>query len=245
MLEYGLLGHSKQTASSSSSFTVDSYVLLCVTKSVKTLRSIRALIDKDIGADGLALTRHIYENYLHSIFALNRPDMLVHLIDAVIGLKMGSHEYASTNTGKIDSRRIIRKSDGKVFIGQISSYKMAESSNHPDDCALFNYLYSFLSDYTHPSFTSFKLVVSGKGNLNPLSNELQNEAVFFSTCFSAMLLDELRKLNSISSEIKRDIKTITRRISVKANLILVSIYHSNELPEHYKILRSRLADLGH
>lgn len=202
VLDLGILEQSEQTASSSLLFTVDSYVLLCSTKSIKTLRSVRALINEDIGADGLALTRHIYENYLHSVFAINRPDMLDHLIDAVIGLKLGSHEYARTNTGKIDSRRIIRKSDGAIFIGQISSYKMAESSNHQNDLALFDYLYRFLSDYTHPSFTSLKLVVGDKGNLDPLSNELQGEAIFFSICFSAMLLDELRNLKSISSASK-------------------------------------------
>jgi hypothetical protein len=245
VLDLGILEQSEQTASSSLLFTVDSYVLLCATKSIKTLRSVRALINEDIGADGLALTRHIYENYLHSVFAINRPDMLEHLIDAVIGLKLGSHEYARTNTGKIDSRRIIRKSDGAIFIGQISSYKMAESSNHQDDLALFDYLYRFLSDYTHPSFTSLKLVVGDKGNLDPLSNELQGEAIFFSICFSAMLLDELRNLKSISSASKRDIQTITRRVGVKANLLLVSMYREDGLPEHYEMLRSRLAGLGH
>lgn len=244
-LDRGTLDSSEQTPSSSEFFTVDSYVLLCATKSIKTLRSIRALINEDIGSDCLVLTRHIYENYLHIVFAINRPDMLQHLIDAVIGLKVGSHGYARTVTGKVDSRKIIRKSDGATFVGQISAYKMAESSDRKNDVALFDYLYSFLSDYTHPSFTSLQLVVGDKGNLDPLANELQGEAIFFTICFSAMALDELRRLKCMSLEIKQDIQTVTRRVAAKADLLLLAMYGGDKLPEHYEMLRCRLADVGY
>lgn len=243
-LDFGIEERAEQTPSSSSFFTVDNYVLLCATKSIKTLRSVRALINQDIGADCLALARHIYENYLHIVFAINRPEMLEHLIDAVVGLKLDTHEYATTSNGKVDNRRIVRKSDGAVFFGQISNYKMAESSDHKDDPALFDYMYSFLSDYTHPSFTSLQLVLSNKGHLDPLSNELQGEAIFFSICFSVMVLDELRKLKSISLEMKRDIQTITRRVGAKAGLVLLSMYEEIAIPKHYEALHSRLADLG-
>lgn len=244
VLDLGIVESAERTASSSSLFTVDDYVLLCATKSIKTLRSIGALINENIGSDCLALARHIYENYLHSVFAINRPEMLEHLIDAVVGLKVGSHEYARTNNGRIDNRRIIRKSDGAAFVGQISNYKMAESSDHKDDLALFAYLYSFLSDYTHPSFTSLQLVLGDEGNLDPLTNELKGEAIFFSICFSAMILDELRKLKCISPEIKQDIQTVTRRVGEKADTLLLGMYSENELPKHFMHLRSRLDDLG-
>lgn len=244
VLDRGMLDSSEQTPSSSEFFTIDSYVLLCATKSIKTLRSIRALTNEDIGSDCLVLTRHIYENYLHIVFAINHPNMLEHLIDAVIGLKVGSHEYARTATGKVDSRKIIRKSDGATFIGQISTYKMAESSDHNNDLALFDYLYSFLSEYTHPSFTSLQLVVGDKGNLDPLSNELQGEAIFFSICFSAMVLDELRRLKCLSPEMKQDIRTVTRRVTVKADRLLFAVCGKDKLPEHYGLLRGRLAEVG-
>ena len=243
-IDLGIFENSERTPSSSSLFTVDDYVLLCVTKSMKTLRSIRALIDEDIGSDGLALARHIYENYLHSVFAINRPDMLGSLIDAVVGLKVGSHEYAMKKSGKIDSGIIIRKSDGAKFDGRITTHKMVASSDHKDDLALFDYLYRFLSDYTHPSFTGLQLVLGEKGNLDPLSNELKGEAIFFSICFSAMILDELRRLKCISSEMKRDMQTVTRRVGAKADLLLLNMYEQNDVPRHFLPLRSRLADLG-
>ena len=211
---------------------------------MKTLRSIRALIGENIGSDGLALARHIYENYLHSVFAINRPEMVGSLIDAVVGLKVGSHEYAMKKNGKIDSGIIIRKSDGAKFDGRISTYKMVASCDHKDDLVLFDYLYRFLSDYTHPSFTSLQLVLGEKGNLDPLSNELKGEAIFFSICFSAMILDELRRLKCISSEMKRDIQTVTRRVGAKADLLLLNMYEQNDVPRHFLPLRSRLADLG-
>lgn len=163
-LDQGIDALAVKVPSSSMYFSVDDYVLLCATKSIKTLRAIKALTTEEIGSDCLALARHIDENYLHCIFVINKPEMMEHLIDAVVGLKMGTHEYAKNSNGKTNGRRILRLSDGKSFIGQISAYRMAESSNYGSDLALFDYMYSFLSDYTHPSFNSLSLVVAEKGS---------------------------------------------------------------------------------
>ena len=74
-LDLGIVENAPRTSSSSSLFTVDDYVLLCATKSIKTLRAVRVLINENIGSDCLVLARHIYENYLHCIYAINRPEM--------------------------------------------------------------------------------------------------------------------------------------------------------------------------
>lgn len=243
ILEYGLKENAERIPSSSELFFVDDYVLLCATKSAKTLRSIKTLVREDIGADCLALARHIYENYLHILFALNRPEKLADLVDAVVGLKTGTHEYERKKDGGINNRKIVRKSDGSVS-QPVSTHKMVESSNHDEDLALFDYLYSFLSEYTHPSFTGFELLIKENGNLDPLSNELANEAIFFSICFVAMILDEIKKLNIISLEMKKDIQTVTKRIGRKAKPLLNEMSSDDSPLQHIRCLDVRLAKLG-
>lgn len=244
VLENGLDANALSKPSSSSFFSVDEYVLLCATKSMKTLRSIKALLNENIGADGLALARHILENYFHIVFAISKPEMLEHLVDAQIGLKLGTHDFARSTNGRVDSRRILRKADGAVFQGHISYYKMAESSPHGKDCELFDYMYSFLSEYTHPSFSGFKLVVGEEGTLDALSNELRSEAMFFSVCFAALVLDQLRSVPLLSYEAKRDIATVVRRIRSSAVLLIEAMFEEHELNRSFAVLRDRLAAIG-
>lgn len=244
VLEHGLNSKAKRLASSSEYFAVDDYALMCATKSMKTLRSIKALLEKNIGADGLSLARHLLENYFHIVFAIARPDMLRDLADAPIGLKLGTHDFAKTSKGRIDSRRIFRKSDGMEYLGHISYYKMAESSPHPEDRELFDYMYSFLSEYTHPSLTGFQLVIGDEGAFDSLSNELRSEALFYSICFSTMILDELRVLPVLLEEAKADIATVVRRVGLKAEVLVAAIFDDGEVSKSFALLRDRLMKLG-
>ena len=244
VLENGVGDIEQKTASSSRFFTVDDYVLLCATKSIKTLRAIRLLLKEQIGADCLPLARHIYENYLHTVYSIKRPEMLEHLLDAVIGLKLGTHVYAKNNKGCIDTRRIVRSADGAVFVGHISHYKMAEASPYAIDLEIFDYLYNFLSAYTHPSFMNLQLVLDGSGKLNHLENELQIEALLFSVCFSAMVLDEMRHLKCLSNEVKNDIKVVTRRIGRRASQIVSCYIDPAEQVPHLALFHKRVKILG-
>lgn len=185
------------------------------------------------------------ENYLHIVYPISHPEMLVHVIDAQIGLKLGTHEFArNNNNGRVDSRRIVRKSDGAEFLGRITYRKMAESSPHADDLELYEYVYSFLSEYTHPSFMGVALVLGEEGTLNPLSNELQSEALFYSICFAAMILDELRRLSLFSAEAKKDISTVTRRVGAKAEALVAAMFEDREPTKSFAVLRDRMVTLG-
>lgn len=244
VLEHGLDPNSVRLPSSSNFFTIDDYALVCATKSMKTLRSIKVLLEENIGADGLSLARHLLENYFHIVFALSRPEMLKHLTDAPIGLKLGTHDFARKSNGRIDARRILSKKDGAEYLGHISYYKMAESSPHHEDLELFDYMYSFLSEYTHPSFTGFQLVLGKEGQLNPLSNELQSEARLYSVCFSAMILDELRNLPTLTTEAKADICTVVSRVGEKAQALLKALFKEDGNIKSISALRDRLQRLG-
>lgn len=243
-LEYGFNKKRQKIASSSEFFSVDDYVILYATKSIKTFRSIKTLLDDEIGADGLLLARHLLEIYLSITYSLACPDMLRHLVDAPIGLKLGTHDFGKTSKGRTDSRKIIRKSDGKEYLGHISYYKMAESSPYVEDLELFDYFYHFLSEYTHPSVTGFQLVVANDGNLSALSNELQLEAFFYSICFVVMILDELRKLPTFTDVVKKDISTVTKRISKKAVMLIEELFRTEEAPVSFKTLSDRLRHVG-
>ena len=231
------------TPSTSSFFDIDSYVFLCASKSIKTLRAIRVLLKEDIGSDCLPLARHIYENFLHILIARNQPSMLEHIIDAVVGMKLGTHEYEKTKKDKINSRVIVRKSDGKKFKGHISTYSMAESSPHDVDAELFSYMYEFLSEYTHPSFTSLQLVLTEEGRIDTLSNELDEEASFLSICFSALILKEVADLTSVTKQVQVDLLTVVNRIAHKSIEIIDNFLDVESEREHFQLLKSRMSIL--
>jgi hypothetical protein len=121
---------------------------------------------------------------------------------------------------------------------------MAESSPHPEDLELFDYVYSFLSEYTHPSFTGATLVLNEQGTLDPLSNELQSEALFYSICFAAMILDELRRLPLFSEDAKMDIATVVRRVGEKAEVLVAAMFEDGEPTKSFAVLRDRLMTLA-
>ncbi|HEY6897970.1 MAG TPA: DUF5677 domain-containing protein [Rhodocyclaceae bacterium] len=243
VLEYGGNPEAARIHSSSEFFKADDYALICATKSMKTLRAIKVLLDQDIGADALALARHLMENYLHIVYAIAYPELLKHVVDAQIGLKLGTHEFARTGNGRVDSRRILRTSDGTEYLGHISYHKMAESSPHPEDLELFDYVYSFLSEYTHPSFTGATLVLSEEGTLDPLSNELQSEGLFYSICFAVMILDELRRLPLFSEDAKMDIAVVVARVGAKAEMLVTAMFEERGPTKPFAALRDRLMAL--
>ncbi|MDC4878622.1 SEC-C domain-containing protein [Acinetobacter baumannii] len=244
ILENEILKSAIKEKSSSKFFTVDDYVLLHVTQTANTLRAIDVLLNERMSDNSLPLVRHIYENYIHIIFALNCPDQLINLIDVPLGLSQGLYAYGKNNKGDEDRRVIIRKSDGKKFKGHISNYLMLNSSKYKEDTLLFNFLYKFLSDYTHPSLNSLSLRVDKDGQIDHLKNSLEEEARFYSICFSGMVLDQMRSLNCVSKRAKRDIVVIVRRIASKANELLDALY-ANEKPEHISILQIRMSKLGY
>ncbi|MCU4432300.1 SEC-C domain-containing protein [Acinetobacter pittii] len=244
ILEKGILKSAIKGKSSSKFFTVDDYVLLHVTQTANTLRAIDVLLNERMSGNSLPLVRHIYENYIHIVFALNCPDQLINLIDVPLGLSQGVYAYGKNNKGEEDKRVIIRKSDGKKFKGHISNYLMLNSSKYKEDTLLFNFLYKFLSDYTHPSLNSLSLRVDRDGQIDHLKNSLEEEARFYSICFSGMVLDQMRSLNCVSKRAKRDIAVIVRRIARKANELLDVLY-ANEKPEHISILQIRMSKLGY
>ncbi len=151
--------------------------------------------------------------------------MLPHLVDAPIGIKLGTHHYGTNRRGENDTRVIIRKADGATFLGHISKYEMARSSRHAFDADLFRHMYEFLSEYTHPTFTSLQLVLTDTGRLDPLANELNYESLLYSMAFATMVLDEVASLGVIARSVRKDLRTVARRIARK---VIEMVKHSSD-----------------
>jgi hypothetical protein len=220
VLEYGTKAGYKPETKYSKFISPDVYSLICATRSFKTLRSIKNLLEKDIGSDSISLARNIYESYLRMMFIRNKPSKLRDIVDAIVGLKQGTHRHPINNKGIPDKREIVDNDSGEVFEGHISNYRMAECSDIDEDELLFTYIYEFLSEYTHPSFNTAHIIFGPSGTLDPKNNELQHESLLYSLCFSILVLDEVRKLKILRKEVANDISVVTRRVRNKINSLI-------------------------
>src|SRR4030042_2128132 len=154
----------RQDESNLKKITLDQeYINFCITKTIKTLRGIRILLDNFLSDEALILCRSIYENFLHIVFIKKYPEKIDDLVKAKIGLQTGTHEYKKTSKGKLDKRIIVEKKTLKEFEGHISAHRMAEASSCHIDVELFDEMYRGLSDFTHPSIFVIDSYVSAIG----------------------------------------------------------------------------------
>ncbi len=194
---------------------IEDYILFCITKTFKTLKSIINLIDRELIEDSLILLRTIYESYLDIVFILHNPQKLKDLI-AQAGLMMGTHEYALNKKGKQNRRIIKDKVSGDEFDGTISTYQKVLSSDFQVDIYIHNFMYEYLSSFTHPSiFTIENYFIDNK--FNPSKTNDPYEVVILCVFISVILLDELQYIDSFDEVIKQDIKKFI--IEIKPLLI--------------------------
>ena len=77
----------------------------CCIRAMKVLKSIMWLLEKDVGEEAISLIRNIYEIYSTMVYAKKYPDSISYVVDATIGIEMGTHRYKRSK-GKIN-RNII------------------------------------------------------------------------------------------------------------------------------------------
>ncbi len=189
---------------------IEDYILFCITKTFKTLKSIINLIHRELIEDALILLRTIYESYLNIIFILHKPQKLNDLI-AQAGLMMGTHEYALNKKGKEDRRIIKDKVSGAEFDGTISTYQKVLNSDFQEDIDIHNFMYEYLSSFTHPSiFTIENYFVGNK--FNPSKPNDTYEIVMLCIFISAIILDELQYIVSFDEVSRQDIKKFIMEI---------------------------------
>ena len=94
----------------------------CITKTIKTLRGIRILLDSFLSDEALILCRSIYENFLHIAFIKKHPEKADDLVKAKIGLQTGTHEYKKTSKGKSDKRIIVERNQCTGLLRERKNY---------------------------------------------------------------------------------------------------------------------------
>ncbi len=133
---------------------INDFVYFCVTKSYRTLRAIRILINQKFNEDALILLRSVYENYLSSAYVMRTPDALEYFVYNRIGLWVGVLEHPITPKGRKDVRKVINKKTNEVSSLTISISDLAKGTGVQEDQGLFISLYDYLCQHTHSNMIS-------------------------------------------------------------------------------------------
>lgn len=202
------------TSRQESIITATQYQALCASRVHRTLRTIRVLEEQHLSEDILKLARSIYESYLHMVVVQRVPSAIETLVDAVVGLRNGTHQYKKRGDGRDDKRLIIELTSGREIPSQISTFKMAEASPYSEDVPFFDFFYSTTSQLIHPTVFSLDAYVSSQG-LDPVKPHMHEEAIVFTACAAAMVVDWIPLMEGCPSQVATDCRTVVKRIRKK------------------------------
>lgn len=199
--------------------TVPQYQALCASRVHRTLRTIRILEENHLSEDMLKLARSIYESYLHMVVIQRVPSAIETLVDAVIGLRKGTHQYKKTKGGGDDKRFVSELASGRMIPSQISTFKMAEASPYREDVPFFDFFYSTTSQLIHPSVFALDAYVSSRG-LDPVKPHMHEEAIVFTACAAAMVVDWIALMDGCPEQVASDCRTVVKRTRTKLLCLL-------------------------
>lgn len=194
--------------------TSTQYQALCVSRVQRTLRTMRLLEESRFSEDMLKLARSMYESYLHIVVVQQAPASLEFLVDAVVGLRTGTHKYRKRKDGSDDKRVVVEVCSGREFPSSISGYKMAESSPIVEDVEYFDLFYTSTSQLIHPSVFALDGYVSSHG-LDPVKPHMHEEAIVFVSCVAAMVVDCIPRMKDCPSQVAIDCRTVVGRTKRK------------------------------
>jgi hypothetical protein len=173
------------------------YVFFCATKSLKTLRAIKHLLPDGFGEDSLSLCRSIYENYLAINYVLHYP----HTINSFVAGKVGLH---SGDFALKKRRFIVDKSTGQTVAEKISVFRMAKESPQPEDEAIYQFLYRYLSEFTHPDIMGLEAYLDGDRFDASRCFKVHHTQIYGLFAL-VLLLDVMSSLQSLRPRFKRDL----------------------------------------
>jgi Family of unknown function (DUF5677) len=217
--------------------TTEFFVHFCFTKAVAAIRAVKCLLESYIGNECLPLARSLHDTYLHCVFARIAPGESGDLAFALAGTKIGTHEFLPTKKGR-DPRILVEEKSGKHIPVQTSRY-MAAQSSYPEDLELYDTLYTFLSEYTHPHLASFPSYTGRDDEIHSHANLI--DALVYTLFFSALILDETLKSPRARARLKRDVKYVR---DVTRSLVLATFQYFSFEPEISNAMKSRLAALS-
>jgi hypothetical protein len=173
------------------------YVFFCATKSLKTLRAIKHLLPDGFGEDSLNLCRSIYENYLAINFVINYPDTINSFVAGKVGLHSG--DFTLKNR-----RFIVDNATGETVAEKISIFRMAKESPHPEDEAIYKFLYGYLSEFTHPDIMGLEAYLDGDRFDASRCFKIHHTQIY-GLFAVVLLLDVMSSLRSLRPRFKQDL----------------------------------------
>lgn len=230
------------TSRQESILTATQYQALCASRVHRTLRTIRVLVEQQLSEDILKLARSIYESYLHMVAVQCIPSAMETFVDAVVGLRNGTHQYKKRSDGSDDKRFITELASGREILSQISNFRMAEASPYLEDIPFFDFFYTTTSQLIHPTVFALDAYVSSNG-LDPIKPHMDEEAIVFTACVATMVVDWIPLMEGCPSQVAIDCRTVVKRIRKKLfsllELLEVWTKRMGANPKELSIIKAR------
>ncbi|QDS37492.1 SEC-C domain-containing protein [Brevibacillus brevis] len=212
---YSLLIHKWGDISSDdiSFFSQHEYIFFCLTKTLKSIRSILNQLDNILIEDSYILLRSIHENYLNIVYVVNKPEKLSDLIAEKVGVERGTHKYDIKPNGKENKQILVEISSGeKIDIGRgTTGYDMASCSKYIEDTKIYNLLYKFASYFTHTNLLASENFIE-HNKFNPSKYNSPRQVLTLSIFLTSITLEKLLYIDSIDQISKKDILTFLNRV---------------------------------
>lgn len=213
--------------------TVHDFTLFCATKSLKSLRAIKHLLDEGHGEDALTLVRSVYENYLNLAYVFSHPNQINNLVAAKVGLRAGKYEF-ERGSGKI------REKTGRRIVGEhVSVRRMAKESQFSEDHAIYNFLYELLSDFAHPNILTIGYYLDDD-RFDVVGHDNVPHAAIYGLFTVTLVLDLLSLLSELQTNFRKDLKRFVQRTKKRLISIFSRMVDAEESTEMANVFVSRL-----
>jgi len=242
----GFPDSSQHTQISSKYFTYQEFMAYCCIRAMKVLKSIMWLLEKDVGEEAISLIRNVYEIYSTMVYTKKHPESISYIVDATIGLDMGTHRYKRSK-GKTKRNFIINKASGEVFKGTTKTQEMIDASDFSEDIELRGAFYKYLSEFVHPSSINMDSILDivGEGiGFTPNKHEHVNEACLHAISTGSWIVDFVSKFDFIVPDVRKDLITVVDRIKQKTLYLIENDIPDWENKNLYKLLHNRTLRLG-
>jgi len=209
------------------------FTLFCATKSLKSLRAIKHLLEEGHGEDALMLIRSLYENYLNLVYVLSQPTQINNVVAVKLGLRVGKYEF-DRRSGKI------RTKVGEKIVGEhVSVRRMAKESPFPEDLAVYRFLYEFLSDFAHPNILTIAYYLDDD-RFDVVGADNVPHAAIYSLFTITLILDLMSLFKELKGGFRKDIQRFVRRTKKRLTDVFSRMIDANESSETARVFVNRL-----
>ena len=129
--------------------TVHDFIFFALTKGARTLDAASSLLSLNRPEDALVLARSAYECYLHASFIAAHRERIDDFVQAKVGAYVGEYLHPRTKRGRPIWQRVVHPPTGESLSHGAAIAELAACGRHPEDLAVHDKFYAFLSEYDH------------------------------------------------------------------------------------------------